>query len=244
MPHIAALDGSVVDALWTCAAKSGRQVSFKRMPGRPVDDARNRLALELLKGGEDAILFWDADMRPPVAGLERLLSRDKDIVSGLAFGRCAPHWPVSLSEKRGDTYRVDVEETLEYLTRYRRLWPTMYFKGALLPPDDPDTLLERAAAGCAFTLIRRTVFETIHPDWREQELPTWFKTGDGVTGEDAHFCELAKAKGFSIWLDRSVVVGHGYGDQHIGPMDWLGFMAYSRSLPYDEFVRVSQLGLT
>lgn len=241
LPHIAAIDGSVVDALWIVAQRTGAEL--RRMPNRPVDDARNRLALELLKSGHSHLLFWDADMRPPPGGLERLLSRSKDIVSGLAFGRLAPHWPVSLAYRKNDQYIVDVEETIEFLNRYRRTWPTMYFKGAILPADDPDVLVERAATGCAFTLIRREVFEAIHPDWKKQDLPEWFHTSDGVTGEDAFFSELVKAKGFEIWLDRSVVVGHGYGDQHIGPMAWLGFMAYAKSLPFDEFQRVSQLGL-
>jgi len=243
VPHIAPLDGSVVDALCAVCARHGAGVEVRRMPQRPVDDARNRLALELLKSRHSHILYWDADMRPLASGLERLLARDKDIVSGLAFGRSAPHWPVSLVEKRGDRYLVDVDETHEFLLRYRSLWPTISFKGAALPADDPDVLVDRAAVGFAFTLVRREVFEKAHPDWKAQELPVWFKTEDGVTGEDVHFCERVKEKGVEMWLDRSVVVGHGYGDQHIGPMAWLGFMAYAKSLPYEEFRTVSQLGL-
>jgi len=221
------------------------------MPDRPIDEARNRLTLGGLQEGADAILFWDSDMRPPSAGLTRLMARDKPVVSGLSFARVFPHYPISLAtfsqEGNWTHYGVDIDDSFEFLSRYARLWPAVNFGGAMLPEDDQDVLVERAAVGMAFTLIKREVFEKVLPDWRETdkkgELPQWFKLADGVAGEDGYFCELAKRAGYTVWLDRSVIVGHGYGDAHIGPMDFLTFIKWARSLPQEEFERVTKIGM-
>lgn len=248
IPHTGPFAGPVVDALWLLQRPEG--TTLRRLPGRAVDEARNRLALAALEGRASHLLFWDADMRPPVGGLMRLLSREKDIVSGLAFGRRWPHFPVSLSGEQSDgtsaRYTVDVAETRAFLEKHRRLWPSDNFQSAILPADDPEGLVERPATGMAFTLVRTQVFSNLCPDWRKTVglggLPQWFQTADGVTGEDAFFCRLARDKGFQVWLDRTVVVGHGYGDAYAGPLDWLGWLAYLQTLPPDEWERLHKKG--
>ena len=234
VPHIRPLEGSFVEGLWALQKPEG--TSLRLMPNRTIDDARNRLVVGALESGADYLLFLDGDMRPPAGGLMRLISRDKDVVSGLAFGRCYPHWPVSLAEKCGNDYNVDAVETYKFLSLHRRLWPSVSFRGALLPADTPDALLLREAAGMAFTLIARRVLEKLSP-------PYFQLNDNGVAGEDAYFCGKAAEAGFDIWLDRSVVVGHGYGDQCISPMDWLTFFDYARRQDGEEFARLSSLGL-
>jgi len=249
IPHTAPFPGAVVEALWLLEKPEG--TTLRRMPNRPVDEARNRLALWALQKRASHLLFWDADARPPAGGLMRLLGREKDVVSGLSFGRRWPHFPVSLASEWQDgasaRYTVDVEETSAFLERHRRLWPSGNFQSALLPQDTAGALVERAAVGMAFTLVRCEVLQAVVPDWKEAweagRLPDWFRTADGFTGEDSYFCRLARKRGWAVWLDRTVVVGHGYGDAYAGPMDWLGWMAYLKTLPPDEFERLAKQGV-
>lgn len=248
--HTRDFEGTVVDALWNLR-RPPEGATLRRMPGLRTDDAANRLVLVALNENASHLLFWDSDQCPPKGALLRMLERDVDIVGCLTFGRLWPHWPVSLAEERARTdgnhrYAVDVEETNQYLSRYRRLFPTERFQGALLPKDDPGAFVERAALGLAFTLVKTDVFRKLIPDWENAEavdVPKWFHSTDGIGREDVYFTDLAKNAGYKLWMDRSVVVGHGYGDQHIGPMDFLAFKQYLITLPADERERVAKIGM-
>lgn len=250
IPHTRNFEGSVVDAL-VSIKRPPEGFLFRRCPDRPIADARNWLTLTALREKASHLLMWDSDQRPPMGGLVRLLERDKSIVGGLTFGRLWPHWPVSMGtvetlSKGERRYNVDADDTFDFLSGYERLFPTQNFTGAMLPRDDPNMLVKRSMVGMAFTLIQCSVFETLIPDWKEQSekrVPEWFKSDDGLSKEDSYFCEKAQQAGIEVWMDRSVIVGHGYGDQHINPIDFLGWVKYLRSLPQDEFKRLANYGM-
>lgn len=251
IPHTRDFEGSVVDGLMAFS-RPPEGVLFRRCPDRPIADARNWLALTALREKASHLLYWDSDQRPPRGGLLRLLKRNKDVVGCLTFGRIWPHWPVSMASattsKVGERkYAVDADETYEFLKRYERIFPTQDFTGAMLAEDEPEAFLPRSMVGMAFTLIKCSVFEQMLPDWKEQSeksVPEWFKSDDGVSKEDSYFCEMASKVGAEIWMDRSVLVGHGYGDQHINPIDFLAWVNYLRGLPQDEFKRLASYGMT
>lgn len=217
------------------------EVEFLRCEGRPIDEARNRLALDALRHGASHVLFYDSDMAAPPGSLGRLLGRRKPIVSGLAFGRAEPHLPIVLAEKENGKYIVAWNRTLDWIGRHD--WLDMSFRGKLLP-DEQGSMMSVQATGMAFTLIRADVLKRLEPGWADGGIPEWFRLNeDRVAGEDARFCERAALAGFDIWLDRSVIVGHGYGDRYIGPLDALKWAAFLENLPDEELERATALGV-
>jgi hypothetical protein len=65
--------------------------------------------------------------------------------------------------------------------------------------------------GFGFTLIKKGVIESIDYPWFEPIFKTML-TKDGLirdfTGEDVSFCLKVKEKGFDMWVDTSINIGH------------------------------------
>jgi hypothetical protein len=112
--------------------------------------ARNDLLIRLRKSGQpaDFVLMMDDDMVPPPDALIKLLAHMQgehpvDIVAGACTVRQDPPIP---------NYRVWVPELLTYR-------PAFQWKGQ--NGNDNEGLLEVAAVGAAFMLIRTTVLDKI-----------------------------------------------------------------------------------
>lgn len=102
--------------------------------------ARELAAKKCLEEGHEWLFFVDSDMTFPKDTLERLLSHNKPIVSGLCFKREYP--------PRATLYRA-LDEDMNSLVNLVRWEP-----------------LQRIdASGCACLLIRREVFEQVPPPW-------------------------------------------------------------------------------
>jgi len=171
------------------------------------------LVEDALRNGYSHVLFWDSDMCPPLDGLLRLLQRDVPIVSGLCFGRTWPHFPIDYELESGN---LNVNDTLDYVRKHAEQLFVDNFRGATLPPDH-GTLVRQPLVGMAFTLIESNALKNIRPPW-------FAFPSTEPRGEDMVFSHKARDAGYTCWLDRSVVVGHGYGDQFIGPSDFAGFI--------------------
>jgi hypothetical protein len=136
-------------------------------------------------------LMWiDSDMIFSVDHFKALLRRDKDIISGIY--------------KMADTTRFSVVEK----------WDEEYFKqyGSFQFLNEADMkkkdgLFEAVYTGFGFTLIKHGVFEALQYPWFE---PLSFQFGNikEFCSEDVAFCQKAKLKGFNIWVDPAVRVGH------------------------------------
>jgi hypothetical protein len=98
---------------------------------------------------------------------------------------------------------------------------------------DPDGLLEIAAGGTGFMLIKRGVFDTLSevvPEYAPDQSPIkeyYATTTDPESGrlisEDYHFCRLARSHGFKIYAAPWVRLGHAgtyVFDRHFDP-NWL-----------------------
>ena len=107
---------------------------------KPLDAARNKL-LELAKAKNPDYYLWiDSDSVIPTDSLQRLLSADKPIVSGLYFTRSAPFPPVIRRfNKEADTF--------EFILDYPK-----------------DALVECDAAGLGFCLIKAEVINKLKTD--------------------------------------------------------------------------------
>ena len=66
-------------------------------------------------------------------------------------------------------------------------------------------LAEAVSVGTGFMLIKLSIFDFLPEPWF-----FWDSNLDGelVTGEDYWFCRLAISRGFEVWCDLSVKVGH------------------------------------
>lgn len=139
----------------------------------------------------DYIMWIDSDQVFNPEQFQKLLSHDKDIVSGLylmASGKqfpCVINWDQEYYQKNGKFYFITPKD----------------IEGA-------TGLIECAYNGMGFMLIKKGVFEKL-------EYP-WFKgidhdLGEGIvefSSEDVSFCTRIREKGFKIFVDPTVIVGH------------------------------------
>ena len=156
-----------IDSMWRDKAKCW------------TDLARNSIIEESWETPWTHVLFIDDDM----VGFEaedavKLLSLDKDIVTGLCFLRDGKNSPAIYSwDAENEAYR-----------------PITQVSG--------KGLVEIDACGMAFTMIKREVFVKVAKPWFENRLTA------SVMGHDLRFCSSAKASGFKIFCDTSVEIGH------------------------------------
>lgn len=191
-----------------------------------VDIARNQIIEKLER---DWVFFMDSDQTFPPETLERLISWDLPIVSGLYFkspGKPVPHaykfmWEEAKkypegSEQADHFYMSLINEVFNYLLRFREEMKHGTPLGAVLPAKRED-LIECDGVGGGCLLIHRRVFEAI-------EKP-WFKCNPGTfIGEDFYFCRKAQAAGFKIYLDPGIICGHKQKDL-IGYRHFLNFVS-------------------
>jgi hypothetical protein len=134
-------------------------------------------------------LMWiDSDMVFKPEDLDKLLAHDKDIVSG-----------VYLMEG-GSSYATVKEWDEEFFQKNGSF--------QFLTPEVAGTeLMEVAYSGFGFMLIKHGVFEALEYPWFR---PIFYNIGDCMDfcAEDVGFCRTATEKGFKIWVDPSVKVGH------------------------------------
>ena len=158
--------------------------------GMPFDHARNHLVQTMMQGGYEYVFFLDSDVIPGSDAILRLLSRNEPFISGLYSRRSPPH-SIPVAIKNGQ-------------------WVTNYVPGSVIEVD-------KVGAGCL--LISRKFFESIPPqrpgypwfDWRVNFQGTPGLDSEYCQSEDFTLCSHARAHGFRVMLDTSVVCRHcGY----------------------------------
>ena len=231
VPHTRLFEGPVVDSLLTLQ-KPQDGFEWIRVPDLPVDEARNEIVKRFLaKEDLQYLLMMDSDMVAHPASLARLAQRlgqpGVDMVGALCFTRYRPPVPslfAGVSRKqwrlqkewpflyRRDWLWVQIEETYNWL----HMHPEAQAKDPIvLDPAPEDSMVIAHATGGAFCLFKRECFATISPPW--------FKRDDLKKGEDFHYFQRARRAGLKLWIDRSVIVHHMWGDQALGPLDFLAY---------------------
>jgi hypothetical protein len=217
IPAVGAPSWPLFDSLVQMEQPDGEGIRYEKELGWAIDVARNRLASKLLLSDCEAILMADSDAAMHSGTLKRLASWNVPIVGALAFSRFKPMIPTICAGRTDDynSYRVRVSETVDWLKHN----PGLIVSGAaLLDPAPADSLRPLHEDG-GFTgghclLIRREVFEAMEPPW--------FSNRKGY--EDRFFCEKAIAAGFPLYVDRSVVAGHVWGEEaQLGALDFLAW---------------------
>lgn len=137
-------------------------------------------------------LMWiDSDILFSAREFEALLSHtDKDIVSGIYMMEDGQHFATV------------------------KKWDTEYFakNGSFQFMNDEDMKKEKESftvsyTGFGFILIKRGVFESMNYPWFEP-LPQKIGKAVDFTSEDVAFCLKAQERGFKIWVDPAIRVGH------------------------------------
>lgn len=151
--------------------------------GSLVYDSRDAIAQFAVDNGYDYILFADSDMQFDKPDIDRLLSHNVGICSGLYVTR------------NGENENVSYEKIIT-----RRRFP--YRQPKLIRDNTTSGFGRVAACGFGFCLIKTSVVKTMFKHYKSLFEPKW-----GV-GEDIAFCIRARRCGFYTFIDRDVKLGH------------------------------------
>jgi hypothetical protein len=219
VPSVGQPTWPLFDSLINLESPDGN-IRYARCTGLAVDLARNVLVDEFLLSECDALLFVDGDAGLHPGTLKRLASWNVPIVGALAFGRYTPMVPTICAGAGSDpsSYVVRIDETVDWLKHHPDLIGTGPAMLDVAPADSLRPLHEQGGfTGGHCLLVRREVLEAIEPPWFLR------KPGARGTQEDRYFCEKVIAAGFPLYVDRSVVAGHVYGDRQAGGLDFLAW---------------------
>jgi GT2 family glycosyltransferase len=164
-----------------------------------IDTARNTLAKEFLKTPSDWAFWMDADMVLPKETIVKLLDVADDkktkMVSGVYYQRGRKHWPVLWSRspilEKGDVPKVINKDEYDQ---------NGYIGMFTVPGPDAKDPFKVHSSGMGCALIHRNVFESL-------EFP-WFRFLYKKCSEDFYFFVNAGKKGFQLWADPSLHIGH------------------------------------
>lgn len=156
-------------------------VQFQYFYGFQIDQIRNRIAHEGMSF--DYILFIDSDIIAPRDTLVKLLSSDKDIVSGVYMKKIANCDLTELYINKSKGFEALSASQLSKNTR----------------------LFEVGACGFGCCLVNTKVFRSL-------EYPYFVYKSSldplQILSEDIFFCIYSKALGYSTWVNTEVVCKH------------------------------------
>ena len=172
------------EAMDYCSKKSPRYVfSLGAIGELLIPFARERLGDAALEMGCDYLFMVDDDMLTPPDLFYQLVKHDKDICAALAFTRNPDHKPVMYQSIEGfDPVTNRTFGLSKFVLNYPR-----------------NQLVQCDAVGFGAVLIKTSVLKKIPKPW-------FF--GMELTGEDVAFCSKATKKGFEVWMDTSIKLGH------------------------------------
>lgn len=203
-----------VDAYMQMNVPDGYQMVWKRgLPGN-IQIVWNQVVKDFL--ASDCTWLWSLhdDVVISVDTLERLLSWNKPLISGLIFHRHSPVLPHIWKPLDGG-YSQRIQETKEWFLKHPE---DIKFGPHIMNPRPDDALVETGFTSTSCTLIHRKVLEAM----REEVKDTWFKLDyEYGGGEDRNFFEHARTAGFVNYVDRSCIAGHIVGDVPTGPADFM-----------------------
>ena len=142
----------------------------------------------------DYIMWIDSDIVFTPDQFFKLIDNDKDISSGLYMMADNTHyatvenWDDKFFQENGHMQFVN----REILSKKKDLFKADY-------------------TGFGWILMKKGVFESLEypwfqPMWTEYEVDG--KTIRDFSMEDVAFCRMIKEKGYDVWIDPTIVVGH------------------------------------
>jgi len=226
----------------------GLQVPFERVwwttrGGALTDKNRNEIARYFLGSGAEWLLFLDDDVEPKPDTLLRLLSHEKELVSGIYYRRTPPCDPLVYTQDESGWYRpvIEWEEgslfqvpngatglgcTLINRSVFQKIMAhhTLYMRanGSLGLAYLGDVYTTRGWAKPGLRLNKKgkkaeliqQVWPLRYEDLADNQQIPFFAFEFGRT-EDLYFFELARAAGVECWVDSSIELQH-WGYNHVG----------------------------
>lgn len=179
----------------------------------------------------DYLLYTGDDIIFPPYALDRLISHDKDFVSGVCTWKSPPYMVPVMKD--------DVDGKSKHL---------------LVHPENVarQDLLEVDGVGSGFILVKRRVIENVRDYMRDKVYPAfsgdnkWFapipffgvtvnaETGD-LLGSDFHFSKQAKLAGAQIFLDCGLICRHRWEAEYDITNHWAWIEKYGGTMDEERF---------
>lgn len=171
------------------------KIYIQREQQMPLDFARSRLAQAAAndENGFTHLYMVDADMSLSLDHLEKLLSREVDIVSGTYF---MAGWQPD--KNTGELMPFPCVGSFNGVNITR---------SHIIAAASNDDLIEVHGTGAGSLLITTEALRTIgNPAFQFQ----WTITNGGAVreGEDYYFCRMARASGYTVYMDPTVQPDH------------------------------------
>ena len=183
IPNKNLIEAETFKSIYDLEVPDGVETVFQYFYGYQVEQVRNLIADWIVKGDYDYLFAVDADISFPPDTLKKLLSHDKDMVSGIYIQRIPGKHCIEIMRRNnmGGVSHIP--------------WEEIRGKG----------LVKVDSAGFGCVLIKREVFTSI-------EYPHFvYKSAldhNHTISEDIYFFLKAAAAGKEIWADTSLLCGH------------------------------------
>lgn len=178
IPTAKYIEPETFKSIYDLEIPEGYEVTFEIFKDDNIAQIRNFIADWTIKG-YDYLFSVDSDITFPPDTLKKLLSHDKDIITGV--------------------YRQRVDNVLELydINQHR------------LSENSRSTLGTQVfeIGGCGFgcVLVKSEVFRTIgYPQFEYHSALDHAHT----FSEDNDFCKKARDRGYKLWVDPTVLCGH------------------------------------
>ena len=191
------------------AAQHGVEVTDIGVTQREmIDRARNGLTEAFLGTSTEWLMWFDSDMTFPKETITQLFKvaeeKNAKMVSGIYYQRKGQNLPVLWS--RGS----ETESGMISGEGNKKCETNKYVGSFMFPHPDKKEPFKAHAAGFGCVLVHRSVFEVMPRPW--------FRFVEGQCSEDFYFFVEAKEKGFELWIEPTLKLGH-IGDAPIVTRD-------------------------
>lgn len=177
------IEAETFKSIYDLEVPEGYETEFQFFYGYQVDQVRNLIAHWVIHGNYDYLLSIDSDITFKPDTLKKMLSHNKDIVSGIYIQRIPGQHVIEIMRKNnsGGVSHVD--------------WNSIKGQGLVS--------IDSCGFGCV--LIKKEVFTSIeYPHFVYQSA---INHSDTIS-EDVYFCMKARNKGFTLWADTSIICDH------------------------------------
>lgn len=183
IPSNKLIEAETFKSIYDLVVPEGYETVFQYFWGYQVEQVRNLIAHWTVQNGFDYLFAVDSDISFPPDTLAKLLSHDKDIVSGVYIQRIP------------GTHTIEIMRANEFGGVTHVDWNTI--KGQGLVPID----------GCGFgcALVKAEVFRGV--PYPQYVYKSAIDHKDTIS-EDVYFCMRARENGFTLWCDTSVICEH------------------------------------
>jgi hypothetical protein len=139
----------------------------------------------------DYMMWIDSDIVFKHEDLQKLLARKQQIVAGI------------YKMQGGQNYAIVKDWDIEFFKKNGRFefLSSIDLKGK-------TELIEVSYTGFGFVLIKRGIFECLEYPWFRPIFHEISETVKDFSSEDVSICQLFREKGFKVYVDPTVRVGH------------------------------------